>query len=136
MVGPGGAVTLGYGAGTAEEGITIEQDEDKDTMVVAADGTPMHSLHAGRNGSVTIRLLKTSPSNALLQAMYDFQQLSSAAWGHNVIVVSQVVAGDITTCTSVAFKRMTPMTYGKEGGINEWAFNAGYIDRVLGVYLP
>jgi hypothetical protein len=134
LVGPGGVISLGNGAGVAEEGITIEQAEDKDTMVVGADGTPMHSLHAGRHGTATVRLLKTSPQNALLQAMYDFQQLSSALWGQNVLVVSHVASGDTTSCRSLAFRRAPTLTYAKDAAMNEWAFNVGYIDRVMGSY--
>jgi hypothetical protein len=134
LVGPGGVVSLGNGSGAAEEGITIEQAEDKDTMTIGADGTPMHSLHAGKQGTVTIRLLKTSPSNQLLQLMYDFQQLSSAVWGQNVLVITQVASGDVTSCRSVAFRRSPTLTYAKDGGTQEWGFNAGLIDRALGSY--
>lgn len=135
LVGPGGVVSLGSGSGAAEEGITIEPIEDKETMTMGADGTPMHSLHAGRHGNVTIRLLKTSNSNALLQVMYDFQQVSSALWGQNTLVVTHITSGDVATATSVAFRRAPTLTYAKDGGINEWGFSAGYLDRFLGPYL-
>lgn len=134
LVGPGGIISLGNGAGTAEEGITIEQAEDKDTMTVGADGTPMHSLHAGKHGTVTIRLLKTSPQNQQLQLMYDVQQLSSGLWGQNVIVITQTASGDVTSARSVAFRRSPTLTYAKDGNVNEWGFNAGLIDRALGSY--
>jgi hypothetical protein len=134
LVGPGGIVSLGYGSATAEEGITIEQAEDKDTMTVGADGEVMHSLHAGKHGAMTVRLLKTSPANALLQAMYDFQTLSSASWGLNVLVVTHVASGDTTSGRSAAFRRSPNLTYAKDGGINEWGFNVGKIDKVLGSY--
>lgn len=134
LVGPGGVVSLGYGAGIAEEGITIEMTEDKDMMTIGADGTPMHSLHAGRSGNVTIRVLKTSSTNAILQAMYDFQQLSSANWGQNVLMISHVASGDQTSCRSGAFRRAPTLTYSKDGGINEWPMACGVIDRILGTY--
>lgn len=134
LVGPGGIISLGYGAGPSDEGITVERAEDKDAMVVGADGTPMHTLHSGKHGSVSIRLLKTSPANAQLQLMYDLQQASSSVWGQNVILVSQNAAGDIITCRSVAFRRAPTLTYGKEGAMNDWGFNVGLIDSVMGVY--
>lgn len=135
LAGPGGIVSLGNGAGPAEEGITIEQIEDRETLTVGADGTPMHSLHAGRHGTITVRLLKTSVANALLMAMYDFQSLSSADWGQNVLVVTHVRSGDLAAARSVAFRRAPTITYAKEGGTNEWGFNAGYVDRALGLYV-
>lgn len=132
--GPTGSANLGYGGAIAEEGITIAPIGDKDTMHVGADGTPMHSLHADKSGTVTVRCLKTSPTNAILQTMYDAQQVSSSLWGQNVIVVRQNVSGDITTCTSVAFKKKSDVVYAKEANMVEWPFNAGTIDTVLGTY--
>ncbi len=32
-------------------------------MTVGADGEVMHSLHAGKSGTITVTLLKTSPVN-------------------------------------------------------------------------
>lgn len=130
--GPGGSINLGQGAGVGEEGCTIEMAEDKGTLTIGADGTPMHSLHGGRAGMLTLRLLKTSPTNALLYAMYELQALSSANWGQNTIVISDSVRGDVITCTAVAFKKVPNLTYAKVGGMNEWTFNAGRINGLLG----
>lgn len=134
IVGPGGSFNLGNGSGSAEEGITVEMAEDKNNMTIGADGTPMHSLHAGKGGTVTVRLLKTSPVNAQLQAMYDVQSTSSALWGQNVISINNTASGDNTGCRYVAFKKMPNNTYAKDGGTNEWVFDAGAIDQILGNY--
>ncbi len=134
ITGPGGVFSLGYGAGTAEEGIDIVANAERDVMTIGADGTAMHNLIVDKSGTVTVRLLKTSPQNAKLQALYDAQTLSSALWGQNVITVTNSANGDITSCRSVAFKKKPDLHYAKEGGINEWEFNAGYIDSVLGTY--
>ena len=136
LVGPGGAISLGSGAGTAEEGITIERLDDKDSMVIGSDGTPMHSLHASKAGTVSIRVLKTSPVNFQLATMYALQTVSSALHGQNVLTISDTNRGDVTTCQSVAFRRFTGITYAKDANMNEWAFNAGIIDTLLGVGRP
>jgi len=132
IAGPGGVISLGAGSGAAEEGITIDQAEDKDRMTVGADGTVMHSLHADKSGTFTVRLLKTSPVNAQLQAMYDIQTTSSALWGINVIALSQLSMGDNVTGRAAAFRKQSPLTYAKDATMNEWAFNVGLIDRILG----
>jgi len=134
ITGPGGSFNLGNGAGAAEEGIDIEMTEDKNNMTVGADGTPMHSLHAGKSGTVTVRLLKTSPVNAQLQAMYDLQSTSSALWGNNIITINNTASGDNDGCRAVAFKKQPKNAYAKDGGTNEWQFDAGYIDQILGTY--
>ncbi|HEJ2444112.1 TPA: DUF3277 family protein [Burkholderia multivorans] len=134
IVGPGGSFSLGYGSANAEEGITIAQAGDKNTMTVGADGEVMHSLHADKSGQVTIRLLKTSPVNQKLMALYDAQSLDSSLWGKNLITVTQSASGDVTTARSCAFKKKPDIGYKKDGDVIEWVFDAAKIDSVLGSY--
>ncbi|MCE2563380.1 phage protein [Komagataeibacter sp. FNDCF1] len=134
IVGSGLAVSLGSDAGAAEEGISIEMEADKTNLVVGADGSYMHSLHAANAGTITVRLLKNSPQNALLSAAYNAQRLSSALWGKNVIVVRQNVSGDTLTAAGAAFLRWPNTEYANDGGVVTWAFRCGIIDGVLGTY--
>lgn len=134
LSGPNGTVNLGYGAAISEEGITVDMLGDKNTMHIGADGTPMHSLHADKSGTVTVRCLKTSPTNALLQDMYDAQQISSIFWGQNVIVVRENQSGDITTAQFCAFKKKPNLKYAKDADVLDWVWDAGTIDTVLGTY--
>lgn len=134
LVGPTGVINLGYGAAVAEEGIGIDPAGDKNTMMIGADGEGMHSLHADKSGTITVRLLKTSPTNSKLMAMYDAQALSSALWGNNLITVTNPVSGDVTTCRACAFKKRPGLTYKKDGDIVEWVFDSLKIDTVLGIY--
>lgn len=134
LAGPTGDIDLGYGASVAEEGIEIQAAGDKNTMTVGADGNVMHSLHADKSGQVTVRLLKTSPVNAKLQAAYDAQTLTPTLHGQNVIVVRNVGPGDVTTCRSCAFKKKPTIKYSKDGDVMEWTFDAAKIDSILGTY--
>ena len=131
IVGPGGSFALGQGAGASEEGITISYVEDKNTMTVGADGSVMHSLHAGKAVTVTVRLLKTSPTNAALSQMYNLQTISAAAHGLNTIVVQDSASGDVITVTQAAFKKHPDLVYAKDGNTNEWTFD-GVSDSILG----
>jgi hypothetical protein len=132
IVGPGGSFSLGYGSANAEEGISIAMVENKNLMTIGADGAVMHSLHAGNGGTVTVRFLKTSATNASMSQMYDFQRVSSALWGNNTIVISDPARGDQITCSQCAFQRQPNVNYAKEGGNQEWIFDAGSIVTVLG----
>lgn len=134
LTGPTGTINLGYGSGNAEEGISIDMAGDKNTMMIGADGKGMHSLHADRSGSVTLRYLKTSPINSRLMAMYDAQTLSSSLHGQNLITVGNSISGDITTAQQCAFKKKPNLAYKKDGDIVEWVFDAIEIDSVLGTY--
>lgn len=134
--GPNGSFQLGAGAGAAEEGITIEPSADTNVMTIGADGTGMHSLSRDTSGTVTVRLLKTSPVNAQLQNAFNAQRNSSLLWGRNSIVVRDPNRGDLVTCRQVAFGRVPTLTWAKEGGVNEWVFHSAEIVPVLGVGTP
>lgn len=134
LAGAGAVIDLGAGSANAEEGISIVMAGDKNTMTVGADGEGMHSLHADKSGQLTVRLLKTSPKNAQLMALYDAQSLSSSAWGQNVITVTHSVSGDTTVARSCAFKKRPDLNYRKDGDIVEWVFDAIKIDGILGTY--
>lgn len=131
LVGPGGAITLGAGAGAAEEGISIEPTGEVDTMTIGADGSGMHTLHADKSGRVSVRLLKTSTTNGLLSAMYAFQTASGATHGQNTLVINDSNRGEVITCRQVAFSKAPSLQYGKESGVVEWNFSAVIVDRVL-----
>lgn len=135
IAGPGIAANIGAGAANAEEGITIAASGDKNTMTEGADGNVQHNLIASDSGQITVRLLKTSPQNALLMLAYNFQKSGSAFWGRNIITVANPQTGDITTAQKCAFKKKPDIVYSKEGPMNEWVFDSGKIDTILGAPL-
>ena len=133
IAGPGAAFNLGNGAAVAEEGITIAPNEDKNVMVIGADGNGQHTLVASNGGLITIRYLKTSPTNGYLQLAYDAQSASSKLWGQNVITVVDTARKEITTCQNCAFKKKPELVYDKAGPMIEWQFDSLAINSVLGV---
>ena len=132
ITGPNGVFSLGDGAGVSDEGITLEFIEAKNTMVVGADGSYMHSLHASKGGKATVRLLKNSPTNALLSAMYNADTTDPSSHGQNVIAVSDLLALDIAACGGCAFERHPNLVYSKDGQMLEWTWNVGQLDIMLG----
>jgi hypothetical protein len=130
--GPGGSFQLGSGSGNAEEGITVEPTGDKNIMTIGADGSVMHSLRADASGTVTVTLLRTSPTNARLQNLYNYQTASSRNHGRNTIIIRNPVSGDMITCTEVAFAKGIATPYAVEGAKLAWTFHAGKIDTKLG----
>jgi hypothetical protein len=135
--GPGGFnFQIGSGAGVDEGGISIAFEKDFGSVTTGADGTPQHSLHTARNGTVTVRVQKTSPTNALLSAMLNTQQASSALWGQNTISVANLVVGDDFNCQQCSFRKFPDNTNAVEAGMNEWVFLAGIITATLGSGSP
>ena len=129
----GGAFNLGAGASVGEEGITIEPVEDKNVMTIGADGKGQHSLIASDAAKVTVRLLKTSPINAALMAMYDLQTTSSKLHGQNVITVVDTARGDTTIAQACAFKKKPQLNYKKEADLIEWEFDSINTMSILGI---
>jgi Protein of unknown function (DUF3277) len=132
LAGPTGVVSLGSGAGNAEEGITYEQVDELNKMDIGADGTAMFSLHASKGARITVRLLKTSPINSILMGFAALQRTTGALNGQNTINISNFATGDNATFQFVAFGKIPNITYAKDGGMIEWDFLAGRSDIFLG----
>lgn len=130
--GPNGAINLGPGSANTEGGITLTYTEDKSTMSVGADGEVMHSLHAGRSGTLVVRLQKTSPMNAVLSQMYSLDTGSTGTHGRNTISIKDLARGDDILCREVAFSKFPDLTYAKDGGEMTWNFHVGKIEARLG----
>lgn len=136
MVGPAAVINLGFGAAVAEEGLTVSMAGDKNTLTMGADGEGMHNLHADKSGSIIVRLLKTSPTNAALNAAYNAQTTNPLLHGVNTILIRDPNRGDVVSAREVAFKKLPDLAWAKDGGMNEWAFDATKIDMVLGTGTP
>lgn len=132
LSGPSGSFGLGQEAQPAEEGISYAFTEDKGTLTVGAGGAGMHSLHAGKSGTITVRLLKTSPVNALLSAAYNLQTASSAIYGNNTLTVRDSARGDFIVGRQAAFRKMPDNAFSKVGNMLEWVFNCVALDVTLG----
>lgn len=133
ITGPGGSVPLANGAGSADEGITFAPTGPINTMQMGADGSGQHSLHGDRSGKITLRLLKTSPTNRQLMAMYVAQTSDAgASHGQNTISLTDTNRGDSITASQCAFSKVPDLTYGKEAGLVEWEWESIRIERSLG----
>lgn len=130
--GPNGSFSLGAGACNSEGGISVTMTEDKSTMTIGADGCVMHSLHAGKSATVTVRLLKTSPTNALMSSMYAADCANSQNFGNNTISIRDMSRNDVIVCQQCAWAKFADVTYAKEGGEMTWTFHAGIVDFTLG----
>lgn len=137
IVGPGINAPLGQGSGVSEGGITVAYAGDFNSLAVGADGTPMNSLHASKAGMITVRLLKTSPTNRVLSNALNAQRAGgSSQWGQNTITITNPQSGDVITGRFCAFKKPSDITYAVEGGHNEWVFDVGKLDERLGSGSP
>jgi hypothetical protein len=135
IVGPGLTAQIGSSAGSAKEGISTEFDEDKTTVTTGADGSIMTSLRASMTGRIVIRLLKTSPINAVLNQAFNFQRTTAANWGNNSIRVVDKARGDVLTGRQMSYMRHAGNAWSEDGNILEWTF-IGIVNEVLGAGIP
>ncbi len=131
-----GSFSLGSEEGVAEEGVSIVMEGDKGTIVWGADGTDMTSLHAAQGGTISIRLQKTSPVNSKLSQLYAQTTNSSATYGNSTITVRNPTRGDTIIGVRCSIKKFPDNVNAKEGGMNDWVFNAGRIVHTLGDGTP
>ena len=129
FTGPNIALTV---TGAAEEGYSVEQEGNKSTQTMGAGGDGMDSLHAKQNGTLMIRLLKTSSLNRAFCNAYNFQTGSAANHGQNTVVIDDPVRGDTITLFGVAFQKFPNISFAMEGGTQDWAFTAKRINYALG----
>lgn len=132
MVGPNLTTTLGSTSGNAEEGISIAFAEDQETMTIGADGTGMHSIHGGQSGTVSVRLLKSSPVNSILSAAYQADRAVPSSGGQNTVVISWLAGGDVYSCQQGAFRKFPDNAYAKDAAMLEWQFNFIRITPLIG----
>lgn len=130
--GPGGAFSLAAGAGAAEEGISIVASEPVNNMQIGAGGDGVQTLVANKSGKITVRLLKTSPTNAMLSLMLALQRQSASSWGQNIISIANKVSGDVYACRGCAFSKVPDNQYAKIANVVEWEFDSTDIDPALG----
>lgn len=133
ITGPGGAFSLGSDTEVSEEAISVEPTGDKNIMTIGASGAGMHNLRADKSGTITVRLLRTSPRNAQLQALYNYQTAAGKTHGKNTITITNKETGEIITATKVAFAKESARTFAVEGGVLEWIFHA---IKVTGFIFP
>ena len=129
--GPGGTFDLSSG-GITDDGITIAFDDDKATKTNGADGEWMYSLHEASGGTAVVRLQKTSPTNADLSRLYNFETITGANYGRGVITGRNPVTGDSFQCVGCGIRKFPDNVNAKVGGANEWAFFVGKISVKLG----
>lgn len=135
IVGPGLTAQIGSNSGAAKEGLSTEWDEDKTTITTGADGSIMTSLRASMTGQIVVRLLKTSPINAVLMNAFNFQRVSAANTGQNTVQITDKARGDACKGRQMSFKKGPNNVWAEEGNIMEWTF-IGIVNEVLGVGIP
>lgn len=128
---PVGNFAIGSLGGVADEGISVEKAEDRNTQLRGNSGEVLNLNSSSMAGVVKIRLLKTSSNNGRLMQMLKTQRSDASSWGLNIISIEDKARGDKITCSEAAFSGEPSLFWGKVAQVQEWTFHAGFVDGYL-----
>jgi Protein of unknown function (DUF3277) len=133
--GPNGNFTIG-GPDTAgaDEGFSWMFSEDANIQEGGSDGSTQNSMAATQRGKLRLTLQKASPINQKLQQMYAADRANGGInWGQNTLTHRDIGRGDFIVGVQCAFTKFPNITAAKAAGNNEWEFDVGNIDPILGM---
>jgi hypothetical protein len=112
-----GNLLTGYAAGSF---VTATRAADTFTLHVGADGEAVRTRSANRSGTVTVRLVQTSPANDFLAAAAAADELSGAGVGP--IFVKDLGGRTLAAAQNAWVKKPAVIDFGADVGTREWAF--------------
>ncbi len=111
----GGRQLTGFADG---EAVSVERNEDAWSLLVGADGEATRAKSNNRSGRVTIRLLQTSESNAILNDFAKADDLADA--GAQALFIKDNSGNSLYSAEQAWIVKMPAATHGNEAGTREW----------------
>jgi hypothetical protein len=105
--------------------IVVTMDTDRSELDIAADGGVMGSYIPGDNGKVEIEIQQTSTLHELLLNAFNLLKTSAdngdpSNWYGGRISMRNIVSLFGHNCAGVAFTKIPPVTYTKQGQMIRW----------------
>lgn len=116
IVNCGGANINGYADGTF---ISFEMAEDAYTTVTGADGHVTRVKTNNNTGTLTLTLLQSSPSNIILQGLYDLDR-STPVGAPFPIIIKNLLNVELITSSAAWIQKLPTISYSKEVTNREW----------------
>lgn len=120
-------ITGGYADG---DFLTIEPSEDGFTEVVGTSGEVTRSKTFNRTATITLRLMQTSETNALLGALHETDLAAPNGAGVGAFAVRDTGGFALFTAENCWIKRRPTSNFGREGQAREWVF---MVDKLVAV---
>jgi len=117
----------GFAEGT---GIVVTRDEDAFTLTVGSSGEPVRSKSNNKSGTMTITLLQSSDSNAILSGLAELDELSGG--GQGPFLVKDNSGGSLAVAESAWVQKKPAAEYAAESGNREWVFRTGNLSHFIG----
>jgi hypothetical protein len=100
--------------------VTIEEDEDAFTIKKGVDGDISRSKNMGQTALVTIHLMSTSKSNAVLSALHDQDRKAAGGAGVAPILIRDRNGTSVFASDKAWIEKRPTVTRGKEADAREW----------------
>jgi len=124
-----GAPLSGFADGTF---VTVERNEDSYTLQVGTDGEQCRSKSNNKSGRITVTLMQSSQSNAILSAFHALDELSP----NGDAIAPSLVKDNQGTSLYAAEKswivKPASAEHGRESGSREWIIETGHLNVLVG----
>lgn len=123
----GGHIVQGYADG---EFVVAARNNDNFSRVGGADGEQSRSKSNDKSGTITITLMQSSLSNAVLQGFALADELASA--GLVPVLIKDSNGSELCTAELAWCQKPSDKGFAKEGGERQWVFETGELIFVGG----
>jgi len=113
--------------------IDIERRSDSVTDKMGADGQMMISVGTDKSGTVKVKLMQTSPSNAMLTNIMSLQEASGSLFVPVVVKFQDTYRQDLAIGTQGYLKKPSKLTRGAGGNTQEWEIVVERLDLAFGL---
>jgi hypothetical protein len=117
----------GFGPDTM---IEIEFEADAYSKTVGADGEVARTKSSNQSGEIRVTLLQTSPTNALLSALFKRDQQNST--GVETFGLIDAFGRTVFTASKAWIKKQPVISYANEVEVREWTIDFAKGDLFVG----
>lgn len=122
-----GVQIQGYGPDTF---VKASRNEDNFTEQVGANGDVVHIRNRNRTGKITFTLQDASPSNDLLSAIANADELTGLAYGATLI--KDLNGTTLVQCANSRIQKYADVEYGADAGTNDWIIMCAELEMFIG----
>jgi len=123
-------ITGGYADG---EFCRIERETDAFVDVVGTDGEVTRSKSGDDRATVTILLMQTAESNALLAALHNADKLAANGAGVGPLLIKDLNSDTTLHSSPECWVQSSPsVSYGREAGAREWPIRVSKLIDFVG----
>jgi hypothetical protein len=117
----------GYADGTF---VKVERDEDSFMKKTGADAEVARTRNLNKGGKVTVTLLQTSKSNAIMETILLADEVTPAGAGVLPLMVKNAMGYELHSAAEAWIKKPADSELGKEVGNREWVLDCAALSWV------